>query len=97
MKEKKQTTTGLRDYNIITNRYLELHDAKTKTDQEIQKVESAINYWKTHDFNPVAASFYDPEKEKDFVEQRAVDQKNHGRAKKRPGSTSQVTPENELV
>lgn len=27
-KEKKTTTTGLRDYNIVTNRYLELNDAK---------------------------------------------------------------------
>lgn len=34
-KVKKQTTTGLRDYNIITNRYLELHDGKLKVDQEI--------------------------------------------------------------
>ena len=65
-----------------------MHDAKTKTDSEIQKVEAAINYWKTHDFNPVAASFYDPEKEKEFVETRAVEQKNHGKAKNRPGSTS---------
>ena len=84
MKEKTQTTTGLRDYNIITNRYLELHDAKVKTDQEIQKVEAAINYWKTHDFNPVTSSFYDPEKEQDFVEERVVKQKMHGRNKDDP-------------
>jgi len=25
-KVKKTTTTGLRDYNIVSNRYLELHD-----------------------------------------------------------------------
>jgi hypothetical protein len=34
-KMKKTTTTGLRDYNIVSNRYLELHDAKLKVDQEI--------------------------------------------------------------
>jgi len=32
---KKTTTTGLRDYNVISNRYLELHDEKLKVDQEI--------------------------------------------------------------
>jgi len=32
VKVKKQTTTGLRDYNIITNRYLELNDDKVKVD-----------------------------------------------------------------
>ena len=84
MKEKTQTTTGLRDYNIITNRYLELHDAKVKTDQEIQKVEAAINYWKTHDFNPVTSSYYDPEKEDHFVQDREVKQKWHGRDKEDP-------------
>lgn len=84
MKEKTQTTTGLRDYNIITNRYLELHDAKVKTDQEIQKVEAAINYWKTHDFNPVTSNYYDPEKEEHFVQDREVKQKWHGRDKEDP-------------
>ena len=31
-KVKKTTTTGLRDYNIVSNRYLELHDQKLKVD-----------------------------------------------------------------
>lgn len=34
-KTKKTTTTGLRDYNIVSNRYLELHDQKLTVDQEI--------------------------------------------------------------
>ena len=34
-KIKKMTTTGLRDYNIITGRYLEYHEDKLKADQEI--------------------------------------------------------------
>ena len=31
-KVKKMTTTGLRDYNIITGRYLEYHEDKLKAD-----------------------------------------------------------------
>lgn len=65
-KVKKQTTTGLRDYNIITNRYLELHDAKLKTDNEIQKYEAAMKYWKTHEFDPINIKYYDNEKEDKF-------------------------------
>ena len=50
---KKVTTTGLRDYNIITNRYLELHDNKVVVDKEIERLNAAKKYWKTHDFDPV--------------------------------------------
>ena len=39
------TTTGLRDYNIITGRYLEYHEDKLKADQEIQRAEAAYKYW----------------------------------------------------
>jgi len=44
-KIKKTTTTGLRDYNIVTNRYLELNDEKLKVDSEIQRAEAAQKYW----------------------------------------------------
>ena len=62
-KNKKVTTTGLRDYNIISNRYLELHDEKMQVDQEVQRLDAAKKYWKTHDFDPVNGEYYDPDKE----------------------------------
>lgn len=40
-KSVKVTTTGLRDYNIITNRYLELHDEKVEVDKEIERLNAA--------------------------------------------------------
>ena len=61
------TTTGLRDYNIISNRYLELHEEKMQVDREVQRLEAAKMYWKTHDFDPVNGQFYDPDKEGKFV------------------------------
>ena len=77
-KNVKVTTTGLRDYNIITNRYLELHDEKVEVDKEIERLNAAKKYWKTHDFDPVNIEYYDPDKEQDFRETRTLKQKTHG-------------------
>eukprot|EP00347_Sterkiella_histriomuscorum_P023036 403336202 len=78
-KIKKTTTTGLRDYNIVTGRYLEFHDAKLKTDQEIQRAEAAYKYWQTHQFDPVNCEYYDPNKEKEFVQTKEANMKEHGK------------------
>ena len=48
-----------KDYNIVSNKYLEHHDAKVKTDEEVQKAEAAQKYWKTHDFDPIQCLYYD--------------------------------------
>lgn len=77
-KNAKVTTTGLRDYNIITNRYLELNDEKVEVDKEIERLNAAKKYWKTHDFDPVNIQYYDPDKETDFVETRKIKDKTHG-------------------
>lgn len=70
VKEKKTTTTGLRDYNIINNRYLELHEDKSGTDKMIEKYELAEKYWKTHVYDPISGQYYDPKKEDKFLEYR---------------------------
>lgn len=75
---KKVTTTGLRDYNIITNRYLELNDEKVVVDKEIERLNAAKKYWKTHDFDPVNIQYFDPEKEDKFVADRTQEEKTHG-------------------
>ena len=67
-KVKKMTTTGLRDYNVVTGRYLELHEDKLKADQEIQRAEAAYKYWQNHNFDPVVCKLYDADKEKVFIE-----------------------------
>ena len=76
---KKTTTTGLRDYNVISNRYLELHDEKLKVDQEIQRAEAAFRYWKTHQFDPVTCSMYDPKVEEQFSKTRHDEAIIHGK------------------
>jgi hypothetical protein len=81
-----------KDYNVVSNKYLESHDQKTKADEEILKAEAAIAYWKSHNFDPVNCNFYDQSKEQQFREAREAEAKIHGRdqVKKLP-----VTVQNE--
>lgn len=78
-KVKKMTTTGLRDYNIVTGRYLELHEDKLKADQEIQRAEAAYKYWQTHNFDPLVCKLYDADKETQYLEKRKADALVHGK------------------
>lgn len=68
VKQKETTTTGLRDYNIISNRYLELHEEKSKADKMIEKSELAEKYWKTHKYDSVTGQYCDPQKEDEFLQ-----------------------------
>ena len=70
---------NFRDYNIISNKYLEHHDQKLLADEQIHKAEAALRYWKTHDFDPVNCNYYDQEKEKTFLSKREEEAKIHGR------------------
>ena len=77
-KVKKVATTGLRNYNILNNRYFEHHDEKMKIDQNFYKQEAAAKYWKANDFNPVKIEFVDPDKEESFKALRTEMAKTHG-------------------
>jgi len=56
-----------RDYNVVTNRYLEHHDDKMQVNDEIHKNEAAKTFWKTRDFDPVTVAYIDGDKEKTFA------------------------------
>ena len=68
-----------RDYNVVTNRYLEHHDEKMSLNEDILRTEAAKTYWKTRDFDPVVGSYVDEDKEKTFVEERSAKAKVHGK------------------
>lgn len=91
-KIKPNMRKNFRDYNIVSNKYLEHHDQKLVADEQIHKAEAALRYWKTHDFDPVNCNYYDADKEKAFLAQREEEAKIHGRdqVKKLP-----VTVQNE--
>lgn len=50
-----------------------------QVNHEILKTEAAKQYWKTHNFDPVAGSYVDEDVEKNFLADRAVKEKNHGK------------------
>ena len=68
-----------RDYNVVTNRYLEHHDEKMQLNEDILRAEAAKTYWKVRDFDPVVGAYVDEDKEKTFVEDRAAKSKTHGK------------------
>ena len=74
----KINTVEYRDYNIITNRYFQDHEAKADADKEIYKQNAAREYWKTHDFDPVKCNFVDEEKEEKFLNEAKEKAKTHG-------------------
>lgn len=76
---KAAKASGLREYNIVTNRYLELHDLKEQTNVDIQRAEAALAFWKTHDYDHVTGKYYDAKKEGEFIVKRAEEAKVHGK------------------
>jgi len=88
VKQKETTTTGLRDYNIITNRYLELHEDKSNTDKLIEKHELAEKYWKTHVYDHVTGQFYDPKKEEEYLKYFFIRNDIFQKAKRRRSESS---------
>ena len=68
-----------RDYNVVTNRYLEHNDEKMQLNEEILRNEAAKVFWNERDFDPVVGSYIDEDKEKKFVEERSAQEKIHGK------------------
>jgi len=60
-----------RDFNILSNRYVEKHDEKVKLEWEIQRRSAAVKYWETHDFEPLLGHYLQPDKEAAY--QGAID------------------------
>ena len=54
-----------RDFNIISNKYLQEHQGKAKKDLDSYKLEAAEEYWKTHDYDIFTCKYIDPSKEEE--------------------------------
>ena len=68
-----------RDYNVVTNRYLEHHDQKMEVNDQVNRAEAAKTYWKTREYDPISVTYVDPEAEKRFKEEQAIKEKEHGK------------------
>ncbi|GBG33878.1 Hypothetical Protein FCC1311_101012 [Hondaea fermentalgiana] len=84
LKEKPRTQsfvekrTSHPDFDVISNRYRESHEAKVAADLEAQKRQAAQRFWETRDFDPVTCKFYDGAKEEKFHKRRVEMEKTHG-------------------
>ena len=79
MRGKKIDLPALREYNVVTNRYLDHHDEKMQANQDIQRLEAAKAFWEKNNFNSLNGCYFDPEKEESFVKEREEKAKVHGK------------------
>lgn len=68
----------VKDFDIVSNRYKDLHEERSTVDAEQQKRLAAKKYWESHNFDPVSCRFYEPTKEAAFAEKRAALELEHG-------------------
>lgn len=59
-KQRKVPISGLKDFNVVTNRYLRHHEAQTERDTLLCLLDAADKYRKRGLFNPVVQRFQDP-------------------------------------
>jgi hypothetical protein len=54
-----------RDFNIISNKYFQDHETKSKLDLESFKQQAAESFWKTHEYDIFSCKYIDPIKEEE--------------------------------
>lgn len=52
-----------REFDILNNRYRDHHEERQRWEMDRKREEVVDKYWELRDFNPVACSYYDGEKE----------------------------------
>jgi len=81
--EKVVPSQVRKEYNILNNKYWKDDEKKVAAERSKLKEDLDRKYWQTHDYHPIKGEYYDPTKEKDFVEMRSTAMKVHGEAKLR--------------
>lgn len=79
MRGKAIQSAAQRDYNVVTNRYLEHHDEKMQVNEEVLRAEAAKAFWKIREYDPISVAYVDEEKERNFREEQAALSKVHGK------------------
>lgn len=77
--ERKPFNGNKREFNIVSNRYINDHEGKTMSDTMKVGQELKDKYNRTHGYNCVNAEFYSKEEEAQYQEKRTQDQKDHGK------------------
>jgi len=77
--ERKPFVGNKREFNIVSNRYINDHEDKTQGDTMKVHDDLQDKYNRTHDYNCLTAEFYDKGKESEYQEKRVKDQQEHGK------------------
>lgn len=77
-KETLASRTTKREFDLISNKYVENHEEKDAVDKEMQKQAAAERFWTTREFNPVTCTYYDAQKEGKFQEKVKEESKTWG-------------------
>jgi hypothetical protein len=73
IKPHKVNAQNYKDYDIISNKYRINHEAKSKADYDISRINAAKNYWKTHDFDFIQNRYLDENKEAQYQKMKIED------------------------
>ncbi|KAG4063733.1 hypothetical protein PC123_g1421 [Phytophthora cactorum] len=68
-----------REFNILTNKYHDCHDARFDQEAAEAKRIAAQKYFKTRTFDPVRITYVDEDREKEFLIRRQEEQQIHGK------------------
>lgn len=68
-------TKNLKDFNVITNEYLNNNDEKNKINLELQRLSAAKKIFKYRKKDPITGIYYDEDKEKDYLKQKELNEK----------------------
>jgi len=84
----------VKDFNIITNRYLEHHDEKRRRDDELNLLECTAKYRTRNRFDPLGQEYIDPDEEnrmKIWQEAREVELVEQAQKKVPPSQKNRAT------
>ena len=70
--------SGGKDYNLVSNRYIDNNTARQAADKEASRLELFNKFNDTHNYNHIQARYYDDKKEDAFVKMRDELQKTNG-------------------
>lgn len=81
VKPKMKQAWAFKDFDIITNKYVDNHQLKATTEEQAFKLESASKYWKTHEFDSIVGKFYNKTTEEAFQKQQKDKEATWGKDK----------------
>lgn len=65
------------EYSIVNNKYPLNDEARVHNERQMALYKATVEFQKTRDYDPIKGTFYNPNKEAQYIQERAEIQKNH--------------------